>query len=63
MRLQIKNIRIVDPSQDKDFTGDLFVERGKIVSKLSGAPDKIIDGKNKIAVPGIIDVHSHLREP
>jgi len=63
MRLQIKNIKIVDPSQNKDFTGDLLIEKGKIVSKLSAAADKVIDGKGKIAIPGIIDVHSHLREP
>jgi dihydroorotase len=63
MRLQIKNIRIVDPSQKKDSIGDVFAENGKIVSKLSGNADKVVDGKGKIAVPGLIDVHSHLREP
>ncbi len=63
MRLQIKNIRIVDPSQKKDTKGDIFIENGKIVAKLSGSADKIIDGSGKIAVPGLIDVHSHLREP
>ncbi|MDR1696212.1 MAG: dihydroorotase [Endomicrobium sp.] len=63
MRLQIKNVRIVDPSQNKDKTGDIFVENGMIVSNLSGAADEIYDGSGKIAVPGLIDVHSHLREP
>jgi dihydroorotase len=63
MRFQIKNIRIIDPSQNKDSVGDILVENGKIVSKFSGNNNKIIDGKGKIAVPGLIDVHSHLREP
>ncbi|MCA6071199.1 MAG: dihydroorotase [Endomicrobium sp.] len=63
MRLQIKNIRIVNPSQNKDIEGDIFIDNGKIVSQFSGSADKIIDGKGKIAVPGLIDVHSHLREP
>jgi len=63
MLLQIKNIRIVDPSQKKDAKGDLFAENGKIVAKLSGKPDTVIDGEGKIAVPGLIDVHAHLREP
>jgi dihydroorotase len=31
MRLQIKNIRIVDPSQNKDIVGDILIEEGKIV--------------------------------
>ena len=61
--LHIKNIRIVDPSQNKDAIGDLFVENGRVVSKLSGGAGEIIDGSGKIAVPGLIDVHSHLREP
>ncbi|MDR3071685.1 MAG: dihydroorotase [Endomicrobium sp.] len=63
MRVQIKNIRIIDPSQAKDLIGDIFIEDGKIVSKPLGSPDKIIDGKLKIAVPGLIDVHAHLRVP
>ncbi|MDR3113616.1 MAG: dihydroorotase [Endomicrobium sp.] len=63
MRLHIKNIRIVDPLQNKDFTGDLFAESGRIVSKLSGNAETVIDGSGKIAVPGLIDVHAHLREP
>lgn len=63
MNLQIRNIRILDPSCNKDLIGDIFIENGKIVSSLSSKVDKIIDGKEKIAVPGLIDVHAHLREP
>jgi dihydroorotase len=67
MRLQIKDIRIVDPSQNKDAVGDIFVENGKIVSKFSSSVEnsacKAIDGKKRIAVPGLIDTHSHLRVP
>ena len=63
MLIQIKNIRIVDPACKVDKVGDIFIENGKIVDKLSAKPEKIIDGKNKVAVPGLIDVHSHLREP
>ena len=63
MLIQIKNIRIVDPAYKVDKIGDIFVENGKIVEKLSAKPEKVIDGKNKVAVPGLIDVHSHLREP
>ena len=63
MSIQIKNIKVVDPSTGTDKIGDISIENGKIVNKLSTQVDKIIDGKNKIAVPGLIDVHSHLREP
>lgn len=63
MILQIKNIRIVDPSCCKDFIGDIFIQNGKIQFGSHGKIDKVIDGSGKIAVPGLIDVHSHLREP
>jgi dihydroorotase len=63
MSIQIKNIRVVDPSQNKDCIEDVFIESGIIVSKPSNKSSKVIDGKGKIAVPGLIDVHCHLREP
>ncbi|MDR2676735.1 MAG: dihydroorotase [Endomicrobium sp.] len=63
MYIQIKNIRIVDPSRDKDFIGDIFIKDDKIVSNFSNNADKVINGEGKIAVPGFIDVHAHLRDP
>jgi dihydroorotase len=63
MSLQIKNIRIVDPSCNKDLIDDIYIENGKIVTTLSNKADTVIDGNGKIAVPGLIDVHAHLREP
>ncbi|MDR0724061.1 MAG: dihydroorotase [Endomicrobium sp.] len=63
MNLQIKNIRIIDPSCNKDLVGDISVENGRIVPSLPSKVDKIIDGKSKIAIPGLIDIHAHLREP
>ena len=44
MLIQIKNIRIVDPACKVDKVGDIFIENGKIVDKLSAKPEKIIDG-------------------
>jgi dihydroorotase len=61
--MQIKNVRIIDPASNTDKTGDLFVQDGKLVKKLDSPVTHIIDGSGKIAIPGIIDVHSHLREP
>ncbi|MDR0485255.1 MAG: dihydroorotase [Elusimicrobiota bacterium] len=63
MNFEIKNIRVVDPSQNKDAVDSLFIENGLIVSKPGKAFSKVIDGSGKIAIPGIIDIHSHLREP
>lgn len=63
MAILIKNIRVIDPASKTDKIKDIFIEGNKIVSKLSKEPETVIDGKNKIAVPGLIDVHSHLRDP
>ncbi|MDR3111686.1 MAG: dihydroorotase [Elusimicrobiota bacterium] len=63
MSIEIRNARIIDPKQNQDFVGSVFIENGLIVSKLSKTAEKIIDAKNKIVVPGLIDVHCHLREP
>jgi dihydroorotase len=62
----IKNGRIIDPSSKTDKVLDVCIENGKISKignnlKVSGA--KILDAKDKIILPGLIDMHTHLREP
>lgn len=69
--LLIKNGRVIDPSGDIDDRLDILVDQGKIV-KLRRSGDKeekesevvqIIDAQDKVVVPGLIDMHVHLREP
>ena len=69
--LLIKNGRVIDPSDDIDDHLDILVDQGKIV-KLRRGVDKeekesevvqIIDAQGKVVVPGLIDMHVHLREP
>lgn len=61
----LKNGRIIDPSQQKDGVVDLWVKDGRIASPLS--PDEqeieIYDVSGCWVVPGLIDMHVHLREP
>ena len=49
------------------FNAGLAIEAGKIVSIGSDAnlpeAEEIIDASGKIVIPGLIDVHAHLREP
>ncbi|MBN2340020.1 MAG: dihydroorotase [Deltaproteobacteria bacterium] len=59
----IKNGRVIDPSTQTDKIGDLFIENGTIVDRLENAPQQTIDAAGKWVVPGLIDVHVHLREP
>ncbi|MEW6556921.1 MAG: dihydroorotase [Elusimicrobiota bacterium] len=70
MNLLILNGLVVDPANRICKKADILVENGKIVKigKIQNAkcqmPNaKVIDAKNKIVTPGLIDIHTHLREP
>jgi dihydroorotase len=67
MRTVIKHGRIVDPANNLDKVADLFIENGKIVaigkSPAGFTPDKVIEAKNRIVCPGLIDLSARLREP
>ncbi len=60
--IMIKGGRIIDPSQKMDHIGDIFIEDGKIVSSVKGVSIEI-NAHGMIVTPGLIDLHTHLREP
>ena len=64
----IKNGRVIDPANKIDTVLDILIDNGKIIEtgkKLSTKHSAlvIIDASDKIVVPGLIDMHVHLREP
>ena len=62
----IKNIRIIDPANNRDEISDLYINDGFIVSESDHAlkdGEIEIDGTNLIAGPGLVDVHVHFRDP
>lgn len=59
----IKNGRVIDPSCGVDEVRDVAISGGKIV-KADGIPARrTLDAKGKIVCPGLIDLHTHCREP
>jgi dihydroorotase len=68
VRILIRGGRLVDPSRDLDGVYDLLVEGKKIIKISRGGArhtgvKKTIDAKGMYVLPGLVDMHVHLREP
>ncbi|MFH0738756.1 MAG: amidohydrolase family protein, partial [Candidatus Omnitrophota bacterium] len=66
MRLLIKAGRVVDPVNKIDAVADILIEDNKIAlvdEQIKIGVDRTIEAQGKIVMPGIIDMHVHLREP
>ena len=63
--LRLQNGRILDPRQQRDEVGELCIEDGVIVDPrtIDAGAATSIDLQGKWVVPGLIDLHVHLREP
>ena len=68
MKILIKNGRLIDPVNDMDMVTDLLVEDGKVAMidqniSISSSDIEVIDATGQLVIPGLIDMHVHLREP
>ncbi len=66
MNILIKNGLVVDPANKINaLQGSLRKDSKikRIARKILDKADQIIDAQNKIVMPGIVDMHVHLREP
>ena len=69
--LVLRNGRVIDPAMGLDAVVDVLIENGIIAemrAKIELGPEKLsqfeqIDASGKWIVPGLIDMHVHLREP
>ncbi|OLN33387.1 dihydroorotase [Desulfosporosinus metallidurans] len=71
----LKEVRVIDPSQTISSPRDVLIKSGKVLEisssmteaevleKAQGEAVETIDGQGKFLFPGLIDVHTHLREP
>ncbi len=66
MSLHIKNAIIVNANKIESRPQDILLEKGviaQIAPSIENGQHKIIDAKGKYVLPGLIDMHVHLREP
>jgi|LSQX01.1.fsa_nt_gb dihydroorotase len=68
MRILIKNGHVIDPYNGRDDIIDVYIEDGIITEiekglDYSGAEIEVIDAKGKYVLPGLVDMHCHLRDP
>jgi dihydroorotase len=68
MNILIKNGHIIDPANNVNGKFDLLIAEGKVVKlgkpgSLPAHGSEVVDATGKLVVPGLIDLHVHLREP
>ncbi len=65
--LIIKDVRVLDPASGVDACTDVTIEKGQIASiaPAKGKADDahVINGAGKLLLPGLVDLHTHLRSP
>ena len=66
MKLILKGGRVINPAEHFDEVADVLIEDGKIAAvgkDLSAEGAEVYDAAGKIVTPGLIDMHTHFREP
>ena len=63
----IRGGRVIDPSRESDGIADVLLSGGTVeaVGRNIGTPDDaiVVDATGRVVAPGLIDLHTHLREP
>ena len=63
-RLIIENVRIISPEEQRDEVTNLYINDGRIAEPFRKTEqDTVIDGTGLVAMPGLVDLHVHLRDP
>jgi len=63
--LLFRGARVVDPRAGRDEVADVHVRDGLVVEVGGGlgTPAEIVDCDGLVLAPGLVDMHTHLREP
>ena len=62
MLTRIAGGRVIDPGNNRDEIGDVWISNGRISTPPSGKarPDASYDATGKVVMAGAIDIHSHI---
>lgn len=66
MKLLLKNGRLIDYKTNTDMITDILIENEKVIKiekDINSDVDQTINCTNLNIIPGMIDIHCHLREP
>ena len=67
MKLLIQGGRLVDPASNRDAIGDVAIAAGRIIAlgqvSTDFQPDRTIDARGLVVMPGLVDLAVRLREP
>lgn len=65
MKWILRGGRLLDPAGGLDESSDLYIECGAIkkIGRIPTERHEVIDVSGKVVVPGLFDMHVHLREP
>lgn len=65
MATLIKQVRIIDPRTKVDIIDDVLLSEEGIVIAPNIVPNGVeeFDGKERLLIPGLVDLHVHFREP
>ncbi|MGC9329534.1 MAG: dihydroorotase, partial [Candidatus Hinthialibacter sp.] len=66
MNMLIQNARVLNPAAGTDQTADVLIENGciaKIGPSIHAKNATVIDASGLWLLPGLVDIHVHLREP
>ncbi len=68
MKIMIKGATVVNPAKGEPVIQDIYIDEGCVAEigdllDIKGNDVEVIEAEGKYAVPGLVDMHCHLREP
>ena len=66
MEYLIKNGRVLDPASERDGIYEVLIRDGviaRVAEKIEAADAEVIDAAGCFVMPGLVDLHVHLRDP